>query len=683
MLLKRWIFSLLIMSLFLFSGAEASGPNFNDTTQKPISLNSAGNVGVGITAPFSKFQVDGAIYSGTTKPSHTEVSMGTAGHGMFSGNVEVDGLLYVDGALYVGGSQITAGSGGGTTISGLTANNVSMANSAGTNFIDSAIYNVGSNVGIGDSSPATGLVVGSDATITYPADIANAYIQGNLEIDQNLYVRNTALVVTGNGNVGIGYSAPLGLLDIGTSANGNGFRFAPGSYASAYVLRFNQLAAGSFLLSTVDATNGGTSYGYINIGSSNNGNTPVLTVNERTSGKVGVNDTNPASTLSIVGNAQIGYSAGQTAPTSSLIVSGNLGVGTTAPFAKLQVDGAVYSGTTKPSHTEVLLSTAGHGMFSGNVEVDGLLYVDGALYVGGSQITAGSGGGTTISGLTAYNVSMANASGNNFIDSAIYNIGSNVGIGTSVPTKTLEVKGTMKVTGNITGPGSWSTDGNTYTENLYFSDNWRALKWGNSTAGTQIVGGAGIDGVLGLASNGSAAGFKRLNFGGATSSYPAIQRENTALMIRLADNSADASIYAASGYFSGNVGIGTTAPLSGVEVKDASIRVLDGGGTPPVPASGKGVEIIATSSLGVVQAYDRTGAAYLPLYVRGSYVIMDQGNLGIGSTEPQAKLDVAGNIYIPAANVTRGYGLCMTAAGLIGHCTTALAANGSCTCVNP
>jgi hypothetical protein len=57
------------------------------------------------------------------------------------------------------------------------------------------------NIGIGTSVPRAGLVVGSDTTLTYPSDSTSAYVQGNLEVDQNLYVRDNALVVTGPGRL--------------------------------------------------------------------------------------------------------------------------------------------------------------------------------------------------------------------------------------------------------------------------------------------------------------------------------------------------------------------------------------------------------------------------------------------------------------------------------------------------
>lgn len=57
--------------------------------------------------------------------------------------------------------------------------------------------------------------------------------------------------------------------------------------------------------------------------------------------------------------------------------------------------------------------------------------------------------------------------------------------------------------------------------------------------------------------NSATTGFGRLLFGGATSSFPAIRRNGTALNFRLADESGDAPITAGNGSFSGVITAGT------------------------------------------------------------------------------------------------------------------------------
>lgn len=64
-------------------------------------------------------------------------------------------------------------------------------------------------------------------------------------------------------------------------------------------------------------------------------------------------------------------------------------------------------------------------------------------------------------------------------------------------------------------------------------------------------------------------------------------------------------------------------------------------------------------------------------------IVTAAGNVGIGTTAPQGKLEVDGSIYIPEANLTAGYALCKTVTGFIGHCTDTPTAAGACTCVTP
>jgi hypothetical protein len=47
-----------------------------------------------------------------------------------------------------------------------------------------------------------------------------------------------------------------------------------------------------------------------------------------------------------VGNAQIGYSSGQTGPSNGLIVNGNTGIGTSTPIANFQVANGSNATTT-------------------------------------------------------------------------------------------------------------------------------------------------------------------------------------------------------------------------------------------------------------------------------------------------------------------------------------------------
>jgi hypothetical protein len=104
---------------------------------------------------------------------------------------------------------------------------------------------------------------------------------------------------------------------------------------------------------------------------------------------------------------------------------------------------------------------------------------------------------------------------------------------------------------------------------------------------------------------------------------------------------------------SGNVGIGTTVPQSPLDVNGIGRFTSFNNSL----TTGSGVEIGYTGSTGVIQTYNRTGAAYLPLSFAGSTLSLNIGatqalyvnpigNVGIGTTSPQATLDVNGSINL-------------------------------------
>lgn len=137
---------------------DATGWTDSGTNVRLTTLTDDVTIGPASTTYFSanadlgvkgNIETDGIVYVGTGAPSHSQISSG--GDAYFTGDVEIDQALYVDGFIYGNGSKLT---GMPSSLSGLHTNAVPVANSSST-LIDSAIYSVAGNVGIGTSSPST------------------------------------------------------------------------------------------------------------------------------------------------------------------------------------------------------------------------------------------------------------------------------------------------------------------------------------------------------------------------------------------------------------------------------------------------------------------------------------------------------------------------------------------------
>jgi len=98
---------------------------------------------------------------------------------------------------------------------------------------------------------------------------------------------------------------------------------------------------------------------------------------------------------------------------------------------------------------------------------------------------------------------------------------------------------------------------------------------------------------------------------------------------------------------SGNVGIGTSSPAAKLDVA-ATIRST----AQAVPTSGSGIELIGGASTNYLIAYNRTTPGFLPLVIQGNTVSLHgsnstglmvdaSGNVGIGTGSPMARLTVS------------------------------------------
>jgi len=86
----------------------------------------------------------------------------------------------------------------------------------------------------------------------------------------------------------------------------------------------------------------------------------------------------------------------------------------------------------------------------------------------------------------------------------------------------------------------------------------------------------------------------------------------------------------------GNVGIGTTTPVATLDVNGV-IRALGANW----PASGVGLELAYGSGNAYIQGYDRGASQFKPVYIGGSPIILQNGNVGIGTTGPSYQLTLS------------------------------------------
>ena len=86
----------------------------------------------------------------------------------------------------------------------------------------------------------------------------------------------------------------------------------------------------------------------------------------------------------------------------------------------------------------------------------------------------------------------------------------------------------------------------------------------------------------------------------------------------------------------GNVGIGTTSPVGTFDVKEATNQHIN------FISNTNGAYPGAAGILSINDA----NSAYQPLGIYASTIYLGGGNVGIGTTSPSAKLEVAGDIKV-------------------------------------
>jgi uncharacterized protein (TIGR02145 family) len=609
-----------------------------------------GNVGIGTTAPTYKLDVSGT--GRFTQP----VIVGTP-----TATDHAATKSYVD-------STAVAAAGGGipAAVNGYTLR------ASGTSWVaNSNLYNNGTNVGIGTTVPASQLDVSGATGVTFgitTPSIENAGI---------LYLRRRDTSITANNNLGrIDFTG-----DHATTVN------TPAASIRGY-------ADGAW--------DGGTNTpGRLSFWTA-----PVTTgvLAERmtilNNGNVGIGTTNPATKLQVTGNggAQtlrvLTTDATNATAGSSLdlaLGNDNWGSGMRAYVAPgqlydwqnlefytssytggarvghmtIQYNGNVGIGTTTPAYK---LDVSGTGRFTQPIIVGTPTATNHAATKSYVDSTAGGGVGAGTSGQTLRH------NGTSWVaNSLLYNNGTNVGIGTTVPVAKLEIKGgatSFQLTtsdyilgsaGSRTIVGFGSSSGNTYSR-IQTTD-----AGGNSASDLILQADSGSVGI------GTTTPAYKLDVSGTGRfTQPVIVGTPTATNHATTKSYVDSTISGGSGstvgYWTmnganisnsniGNVGIGTTNPTYKFEVAGSGVtglsispeangpvlRTIAGGGSNNIyvqPASGT-VLFNRSSVNNNILLYNSSNINSVSINSGGNS-FFNSGNIGIGTTAPAYKLDISG-----------------------------------------
>lgn len=337
---------------------------------------------------------------------------------------------------------------------------------------------------------------------------SDVYITGNCTVKGTIsslagsitsqWTTSGSTIYYNTGNVGIGTATPGQVLTVNATTAANIFSAVSGS--SSYWM-YNNTADSRRTFVGIDGTGMfAFSTGALALGTDN---TPIIfapsygsgeKMRILTSGFVGIGTTNPGSLLTVSGGASFGSGyTGSTAPTGGLIVQGNVGIGTTNPGVNaLQVSGNVVTsgftsnstntvfnfdtltvpfvntslvgigttGTTTP--LQIYTSNSGYGFTLGSYATSLDITSGSRLGIplagwttidpnGGSTLATGLGiwdalvvGGYCIIGTTYSQSAIQAGPANGLI------VQGNVGIGSTNPTTTLDVNGTIRTSGQST-----------------------------------------------------------------------------------------------------------------------------------------------------------------------------------------------------------------------------------------
>ena len=383
-----------------------------------------------------------------------------------------------------------------------------------------------------------------------------------------------------------------------------------------------------------------------------------LTVPTVLGGTATTSDLNLKTTSGIgAAGADMHFLVGNNGATEAMTIlnNGNVGIGTTAPGAALHLGGAspslylgVSTGGGRGSLSTFDVSSLRKLVLDG-ADADSQIIFYNAPTVGTLTTTAYSSRGINFVGYDGnsneYGARIGFAPATNWAD------GSSPAVITffTVPSGSTTLNERMRIdsTGNVgigtTSPGSILALGGTAARIFGMDRNTTAATAGQ---GFTISSGGAIAGTADLA-----GGDLTIKSGTSTGTGTSALRFFTATagVTGTADNAPTEKMTILG---SGNVGIGTANPLRPLQIGDTS-GYINLGGVPTFNGSG-GIFMINSSTLknwfighnqAIAGAFEigRTTTAGGSTYTTPDFLISSSGNVGIGTTSPLLKLDVAGS----------------------------------------